>query len=204
MRVGAGLQIVALLWHRWYSVPRIALMAGSGTRVDSTTGTNASPMRSRSDLEVLGKNGINIYNLRQPTNWLPLPSSPSSNTTFYTSKSYAEPPEQRLIPGSSSRFCIAYAFVHRWQDSERLVSWITGDVASFQGAKFTVLLALYDLNGEQSDVVLLARVGGESRQKEGKVALQHQERVIHARSPLGICPRRRAHQRCVHRGKRAP
>jgi hypothetical protein len=178
-------------------------MAGSGTRVDSAAGTNAPPLRSRSDLEVLGKNGINIYNLRQATNWLPLPSPPSSNTTFYTSKSYPEPPEQRLILGSSSTFCIAYGFVHQWKDSERLVSWITGDVASFQGAKVTFLLALYNLNGEQSDVVLVARVGGESRQKREKWLYSNKK----GSCMLGLLSEfayGAEHTSDAHRGKRTP
>jgi hypothetical protein len=110
---------------------------------------------------------ISIACSRPPTGFS-CPLLPIQKTTYYTSKSYPEPPEQRLISSSSSRICIAYAFVHRWQDSERLVSWITGDVASFQGAKFTVMLVVYDMNGEQPDVVLLARLGGESRQKKGK------------------------------------
>lgn len=143
-------------------------MAAPGTTIDTTISTKPPPKQPLNEVDVLGKNGINMNNLHNSGNWVVLPCNFSTNPMYYTHKSYPEPPEQNLIPSFLSNIAIAYAFVHQWDSSEHSVAWITGDVARFQGAKFRVLLATYDLSGEEFPLVLLAHLDGEWKPKKGK------------------------------------
>lgn len=110
---------------------------------------------------LLGKNGANIEMLRQADQWLTLPGTNSANTTYYTPKSYPEPPEQALLTGSGAKIGIAHAFLHQVTGSERKVAWITGDIACFHGDTFRVLLACYNLAGNEGSSLLLSALSPE-------------------------------------------